>query len=223
METNRRSFFAALLAAPGAAWATLSRKSKPQLTVEAVKQALETLYASPTYYRDWYPVNTEGKWICFNCQKQTGGIKYFPKGVHLYGTNTNGGESVLRLCDSCAEAIQHCATCGRYLEDHRGELWLSARETAMHPMSWPEGMGGLHFNVLIKGVDEIAAYVIYLDPKDRRRSISYDPGAFREEFGIRPVARDLIVADCPSCFQLRNQDRIINEICTAFAVPPETC
>jgi hypothetical protein len=79
-------------------------------------------------------------------------------------------------CDSCIDAIQHCATCGRPLANNEGTLRVSPASEPIRFSAWPKLPWAA------------------CEPQEPR-------------CGIRPVHRDLIVADCPACASLRAAGR----------------
>ena len=164
--TNRRGFLASLLALPTAAVAAArKRKSSQPQSIPPTEAAFREA------------IGESGGWPyqCFNCWRL---IITSSKWAAARADDMFCWEHILycNLCDSCIDAIQHCATCGRSLANNEGTPRVSPASEPIRFSAWPKL-----------------------------------PWAAREPHeprcGIRPVHRDLIVADCPACASLRAAGR----------------
>ncbi len=130
---------------------------------------------------------------CFNCERWTSQSRWLPEGILVVSGPRD--HSVARLCDACIEAIQHCATCGRPLGDFEGLLRLSPASEPLAHEAWPS----------VRHFLQIPA-----DPYGTHGAVNVEYC-----YGVRPVNRDLIVADCQACARKRHHV-IVAQAQTAF-------
>ena len=108
------------------------------------------------------------------------------------GAGIDGTHPPEHLCDDCVEAVAYCSSCGRLLANNEGTLRISSASEPIIYSAWPK--------LPVTGLD--------------LRSYQY-------RLGMRPVARDLIVADCSKCTSFRElNDSYLRRVCYAFSIPP---
>jgi hypothetical protein len=199
MILSRRKLFSILAGIPGVA--TLAAKSKPWIGVDLAEPG-----SDKTVYR--------GTSLCMNCRK----VHSEDSLAQVAVEDVKHGRGSVSLCKECRAEITNCATCERrlnYVVRWRhldgsvitinygtGVLRLSPASEPIAPLAWPKtdwqplrygNRGGYFKPQEGQGKDSVIGLYVTAE-------------YFSENYGTRPVARDLIVADCAMCSRFRDPD-----------------